>query len=225
MSYILEALRKSEQERNADKVPDLSTSHTHIQKQRKTNYFWWIVGIVIMLSNGLYLVYLVSEKPQIMESSPKVVMEPNQHTGINKEVKNNIAIDETRVNDVISPPQVTSEPKPFAELVQETEKAIENEPIVETRVDNKIDFLDRAALSDITELPYTIQQQLPDMVYSTHIHVKDGGSFIIINGKSLSEGMYIDRDLSIIKILSDGIVLDYNGRRFFMASMTNWGQN
>ncbi len=85
--------------------------------------------------------------------------------------------------------------------------------------------LDKAALPDISDLNYDFQQQIPDMDFSTHVYVSDGGSFIIINGKSLSEGMSVARGLVVQQIISDGIVLEYRGRRFFLASMTNWLQN
>jgi len=230
MSYILEALRKSEQERNADKVPDLTTNHTQIHTQSKPNYFWWIFGIAIVLSNGIFLVYKLNEKPQRAETTAKVVIEPNQQTEVKKEVVSRIESQKT-FDDVSS--NNSTSIKTTAVTRVESQKQIVQQPVVEKEevfvteptVENKAVFLDRATLPDITELPYSVQQQLPDMEYSTHIHVKDGGSFIIINGKSLAEGMNIDRDLKILQILSDGIILEYNGRRFFMASMTNWGQN
>jgi len=77
---LLEALRKSEQERNADRVPDLATHHTHIHKQPKNHYFWWILAIAIVLSNGTYLLYKLTEKPQPQETVSKVVIESAQET-------------------------------------------------------------------------------------------------------------------------------------------------
>ena len=42
MSYILEALKKSEQERNPEKVPDLSTHHHHVTEQKTSKNKYWV---------------------------------------------------------------------------------------------------------------------------------------------------------------------------------------
>jgi len=228
MSYILEALRKSEQERNADRVPDLATHHTHIHKQPKNHYFWWILAIAIVLSNGTYLLYKLTEKPQPQETVSKVVIESAQETATATQPRGNNEQQQaerepaaTQQNSTetaeqnIQPQQFTREP-----VTQNTQPIIAP-PVMESKT---VSF-NKADLPDITELPYTVQQQLPDLDYSTHIHVKEGGSFIIINGKNLGEGMNVDRGLKILQILSDGIVLEFKGRRFFLASMTSWKQN
>ncbi|MCP4272161.1 MAG: general secretion pathway protein GspB, partial [Gammaproteobacteria bacterium] len=92
-------------------------------------------------------------------------------------------------------------------------------------VEQKPSLIDSSMIPDINALSYSIQQQLPEMEYTTHIHVKEGGSFIIINGRSFGEGQQITRGLTIEQIQSDGIILDFKGRRFFMPSMTDWLQN
>ncbi|MEL0067242.1 MAG: hypothetical protein VW874_03145 [Gammaproteobacteria bacterium] len=53
MSYILEALKKSEQERNPDKVPDLSTHHRAIATEEKSGFPWvWLVIVLVVINLG-----------------------------------------------------------------------------------------------------------------------------------------------------------------------------
>ena len=210
MSYILEALRKSEQERNPEKVPDLETHHRHVIGQEKKPYPYWILGVVLVLINGAVLFYLFDKEPAVIVESIPVI---TQETIIEPEVENK--------------PKVEVEAKPEPEIVN----VIPDIAVVETTVTSAPapapearPTLDSSSVSDISELPYDLQRQIPDMDFSTHIYVRDGGSFIIINGKSLSEGMIVVRGMRLVKILSDGIILEFKNRQFFMTSMTSWVQ-
>ncbi|RLA03021.1 MAG: hypothetical protein DRQ47_05905 [Gammaproteobacteria bacterium] len=90
---------------------------------------------------------------------------------------------------------------------------------------NKISELERAALKNIADLNYNYQSQIPDMDFSTHIYVNDGGSFVIINGKSISDGGYISRGLKVVEITARGVILEFKDRRFFLSSMVSWQGN
>ncbi|MCP3673098.1 MAG: general secretion pathway protein GspB [Gammaproteobacteria bacterium] len=205
MSYILEALRKSEQERNPEKVPDLETHHRHVVGQVKKSFPFWILGVVLLLINGLALFY-VFNKETIPE--PEMVVQ--------KKV-------EIPTAEIVQP-----EPEPEPEPENVNVNVIPEPVVVETIVASAPapkPTLNSSSVSDISELPYDLQRQIPDMDFSTHIYVRDGGSFIIINGKTLNEGMIVARGLRVIKILSDGIILEFRNRQFFMVSMTNWVQD
>jgi general secretion pathway protein B len=74
MSYILEALRKADQERMAGSVPDLEADH---ESPRKTGryYLWvWVLGIILAL-NGLLLVVLLLQDAQ-EQAAPVVAVRP-----------------------------------------------------------------------------------------------------------------------------------------------------
>lgn len=229
MSYILEALKKSEQERNPEKVPDLATHHRQISHQEKSKLPYWIFGIALVVINGLVLLYLIEPKP-----IPKTVSSEPQTEKANVESKPDISepAAETYSGKIEQLPIVDNKPSSIADerlpvIVEDA--PIEVAAIMEAQVVDtpaiKDNSLDRAAIPDISELSYNIQQQIPDMDFSTHIYVGDGGSFIIINGRSLSEGMNVQSGLRVLQILSDGIILEFKGRRFFLASMTNWQQD
>ena len=209
MSYILEALRKSEQERNPEKVPDLATHHRHIANPEKSKSLYWVLGVVLILINGFVLFYLMNKKPEVVETVVTPVVEqpvpapipaPEIITLPKEDVIKEVVVAEKSVEEIIAEVPVTTIPKTTSSF-------------------------ERAVIPNISELDYDLQRQIPDMDFSTHIYVRDGGSFIIINGQSISEGMSVVRGLRVTEILSDGIILEFKGRRFFMASMTSWHQN
>jgi general secretion pathway protein B len=59
MSYILDALKKSERERNLGAIPDLDT----IQEQAPIRFNWWpwLVGGLVLLNAGLGIAFLVRQ--------------------------------------------------------------------------------------------------------------------------------------------------------------------
>ena len=223
MSYILEALKKSEQERNPTKVPDLATHHHHIAVQAKPKFHYWIMAIALLSINALFVFYFMTQKSQSIE--PIQISTPSPIAEITTDAKDEISIATSEPATEIS---LASEP-PAKEIITElpvvtnsfNNTAKQQQPVLS----KTLNPLDRDSIPDISELSFSLQQQIPDMDFSTHIYVSDGGSFIIINGKNLSDGMNVTAGLRILEITSDGVILQFKGRRFFLTSMTNWQQN
>jgi general secretion pathway protein B len=59
VSYILEALKKSDQRRRRDAVPDLQTDHAPAPPQRKKRFIWPWLLIGILLLNALLLTFFL----------------------------------------------------------------------------------------------------------------------------------------------------------------------
>lgn len=241
MSYILEALRKSEQERNPQKVPDLATHHTQIQKAPRSKFPYWVILVIIIL-NGLFLLYMmdwatepavvpaVSNAPQPPSQTQPQVQTESQPTPVTKAEtvpvpsfgrENSETMVEQQTVKTEAESRVVAEAAPVAANVQSPvaePEVFKPAPVPEVK-------LDSSSVTNISDLNYDFQQTIPDMEFSTHVYVSGGGSFVIINGKSLGDGMAISRGLVIKKIVSDGIILEFRGRRFFLMSMTNWQPN
>ena len=77
-------------------------------------------------------------------------------------------------------------------------------------------------LPHISELPLAVQNQIPDLAFTTHIFVSDGGSFVIINNSSMSDGMSMGSGLVLESIVKEGVILSYRNRRFTLRSMESW---
>jgi len=112
--------------------------------------------------------------------------------------------------------------QPEVEQVIVQEQVIESNPQGNPPGNQPSYELEQASIPNIFDLEYSFQQTIPDMDFTTHIYVSSGGSFVIINGKSLSENMAVGRGLMLTQVLSDGVVLRFKGRLFFLASMTSW---
>lgn len=66
------------------------------------------------------------------------------------------------------------------------------------------------------ELPYNIRQSLPDLKLSMHVYSKDPAQrFVILNNTRMVEGDKTPDDVTLQSIRPDGVILEFQGQRFF----------
>jgi general secretion pathway protein B len=61
MSYILDALKKADRERDLGEVPDLETAHWRARRHPRPQLWVWIVG-ALLLFNGLLIVFVLLDR-------------------------------------------------------------------------------------------------------------------------------------------------------------------
>ncbi|NNJ73182.1 MAG: GspB domain-containing protein [Enterobacterales bacterium] len=239
MSYILEALKKSEQERNPDKVPDLSTQHQGTVAQRSKRFPWaWVITVVILLNIIFWYLFLF-EKPLDSSSQDEplatteepVVKKDSQaqstHRQESAKPETAVVTPQPEVVDTAPAKEETgligSKPVQEDTVIQTPEIKTEVIPTPRTSRTNLVSGFDD--LPHVSELSLSLQQQIPDLSFTTHIYVRDGGSFVIINNKSLSDGMSLGSGLVLESIVKQGVILSYRNRRFTLRSMESWTTN
>jgi len=65
MSYILEALKKADRERNLGDVPDLESAHWGERRTPGTSRWPWIVAALLLFNAGLLVYLLGREEPEV----------------------------------------------------------------------------------------------------------------------------------------------------------------
>ena len=81
MSYILDALKKSEQEREQGKVPDIKTVHTlptAAPQQHQSSWLYIVVISIVLAAGGVYLWnhFLRPSPPMAQEAAATVQVKP-----------------------------------------------------------------------------------------------------------------------------------------------------
>ncbi len=61
MSYILDALKKADRERDLGEVPDLETAHWRARRHSRPQLWVWIVGALLVF-NGLLIVFVLLDR-------------------------------------------------------------------------------------------------------------------------------------------------------------------
>lgn len=201
MSFILDALKKSEQKRRQGAVPDLLTVHERpADKPRKQSRVLYIVVSVLLVS-GLVSVLLYKVHPG-MTSNTQVHAAPPQPAPIA------VPVQAPATAAPVQPVQKEILPHAAAQVpVREEERNIE---VPESRPASKQIVLKES------ELPPAIQQELPGINISAHFYDADPAARIVsIHGNVMHEGQYVAEGLKLEKITPEGVILDYKDYRFF----------
>lgn len=90
MSYILDALKRSEQERHQDKMPSFSAESMIIQTKQNKTHWWPYVLIVVLIVNAVGLFFYNRDTPFTADTSQSSYTE-NQETFNKQSVNTNKA--------------------------------------------------------------------------------------------------------------------------------------
>lgn len=198
MSYILEALKKSEQERHRGRAPDLQALHT-VPAQTDHPRRWWplALALALLLNAGLLLIW----RPwQAARPEPAAI--PATSTTAPTPPKPAVA---PPVLQVQSPaPQAAPAPAntTLPPATQTSAPAAPTQP-QEKRI---------LALSD---LPPDVRRGIPEMSFAVHLYsAKPAERMVSINGKMLKEGQEVSPGLQLLEITADGMVFGYQGYTF-----------
>jgi general secretion pathway protein B len=210
VSLILDALKKSEQERRRDKGPDLQTIHQPPMPantaSRSRTGIW--LGVLVLVNCAAVGVWWWQRTPQSAPKQEAVVQAASPAA-------------------VAAPAQETSPPKPAEEPVKPVQEAAEYTryaPASATAVNPASSAGKSAApVQEISELPDSVRNTLPAMTFSFHVYSGDPQRrTIIINNRRLREGDAIDAGMTLQEITEDGVIIAMNDRRVHISVLSGW---
>ncbi|WP_150913304.1 general secretion pathway protein GspB [Marinobacter halotolerans] len=232
MSYILDALRKSESERRQGRVPDLGqqVQLVHKPKKRSSTVALWI-GIGLIL-NAVVLAVVFWQPPQTFTATDQP--EPaSKSMPIESE-----PAPRPEAQPVAEPaPERESEPEAVRPVEPEPETSVvpsdrpvprerptiivpspalsgQSQPTGETATGSQVPHL--------LEMPLAFQRALPDLVFNSHIYASEPSSRrVMINSHYLKAGDSFD-GIRVQTITEDGVVLSKDGRSFRVGIVSNW---
>lgn len=234
MSYILDALKKSEQERGHGNVPGVQTVHSSsLNYRNEKRSYWPYILISAVILNFAAIVYFIVDKKQEAVKTAEVILEKDIEVAtreldttdttdlITDKIESrqapaatSTAVETTAISDTATTPSITKQEK-FPAVSKQVESdysaAIEDTP------ENNSDII------EFFDLPESIQQQLPAIIVSAHVYSENPlQRSIVINNNFLEEGEYVLDDLILYEITPDGAVFDYKDTRFHYGIVNSW---
>jgi len=218
MSYILDALKKSEQQRDHGKIPDVQTVHSSSLNYRNDKKaIWPYILITAVILNLIAIVYFIVDKNSVKITT---VVE-------NTRIKTEVDVDTLRPtpneeNNNIESPTKTPEKIRTNETVQikpslPTPVNKITPAVITTQNDTQEDIVEYFDLSESTRL------QIPTITVSAHIYSSNPVQrSIVINNKFLEEGDYVLDNLILHEITTDGAIFDFNGTLFRYGVVAGW---
>lgn len=198
MSYILDALKKSEQERGAQRASDRSTAQeTPIVVQ----YNWPAIGGLLLLLNVLLGGLLVwwNHSASVPEATASTA--PAPATEIASEPKE------------VTPVSISNAEQPLNTLITPAAPAVRPAHIQAAPR--------RVSTASITDAPFLrtlseqFQRSVPAMTVNIHVYSpQTDQSILYINNRQYRAGETLDNGARLEAIVPDGAVLSYNGEAF-----------
>lgn len=106
------------------------------------------------------------------------------------------------------------------ETTTPTAPASKPKATVETNeVEKLADFI---AVKNIRDLPSTIQDAIPTLMYTDHIYANTHLDIIMLNRMPLRNGDISPEGVRVEKIVEDGALLVYKGQRFKIYALNSW---
>ncbi|HED19191.1 MAG TPA: hypothetical protein ENI74_06785 [Gammaproteobacteria bacterium] len=224
MSYILEALKKAELQRDIGQVPGIGSEYEKPARTAVGNWIWIVAAVLVL--NLVLLIYLLwpasdletasQYGPGLSQREP-VIREPAQVS---------------RPAPVVEP-SVPAEPEPTLSAAPEEPKPVLPAPVVEPLAPAESEpelAMDvqpvEAAVTDIYSLP--VWPQIPDRLFRQlsggihlDVHVYSDlpqDRFVLVNlrkyrtGERLQEGPLVD------EITPEGVILSFQGEQFLVRA-------
>jgi general secretion pathway protein B len=229
MSYILDALKKSEQERGHGTAPGIQTTHSSSLNYYSNKSHWWpyalVFVIAINLAALLYFVLLKDDAP-----GNKVAVAQLATTAAQSSPGPTVSMTQAPVSQA---PVGQADKAPPVRMANVEPAPIQAEPVIPPAETSPASSSDHqanqaSAQSDFTavdrdELPYDIQQHIPIMEFSAHVYSTNPMQrSIVINGRFMEEGDNLGSDLVLNEITPEGAVFDFQGYRFHQGVVSSW---
>jgi len=214
MSYILEALRKSAEERRRQQesgpfpytVPTIPPPSGSRRRSRQTV---WLVSLTIVLSaavSSLAVWYLTARNPL----KPPAVENASTAASFATDKRNGL------------PPQALSEEKGRIDRQDDLSPEARSTPSTRTPDAQEISPVRQEGPASqqntpprLEELPLAIRAAIPELKFSGHVYSPTPSRrMIMANASIVREGDMITPQLKLEEITEDGLLLDYQGTLF-----------
>lgn len=209
MSYILDALKKSDQKRKQGDVPDLQSIHVPLTVEAQVSR--WPYVIIIFLLMGLVFLLgwmrpwqtVVIERP-VSQGHQLLLQEEKEPVLVEQPVPEMVAADQADMSESNRQPE-----QPVRSVVQPA--------VVETKE------IEQLSVPHLEELPELIQQAIPDMSFAGHVYSSNPVQrSVIINGSAMGEGDLVIDGLKIEQITRKGVIFDYQAQLFRIDILQDW---
>ena len=206
MSYILDALKKSEAQRSRGVVPTLLAPH---QTPLRRNVIGWVVAAALLVNAVVFAVWVYWPSTKPSPPSP-----PSGSVGTSAAAASPVS----RTPSVGAPTTMPTAPATVETTAQQP-KAPGIPP------DTPPAAAAYAPSTNIGESPAMPESDAtaPRYRFSTHVFASDPSMrAVTLNGKRYTEGDTIDAGVRIKEITETGVVLDVDGRSVSVDVLQGW---
>ena len=202
MSFILDAIKKSEAERKKSQQTDIyslqdqdiarPSVHTH-----RSRWLLLCFSLIILVLTGWYL-------------WPPLLNHMSEFDAAHKDVSASVVAEDA-----------LDQKETFVSVVEIASTATSDELMPINSINDSLP--PNHQIKELWEQPVSFQNQLPTLDFAFHVYseVVEQRTFII-NDRRLTEGQMIARGLKLHTITESGVILFYQDRFFHVDVVTQW---
>jgi general secretion pathway protein B len=215
MSFILDALKKSESERHRHSGPVLMDLRIAPPRRRLPIWAWVIAGVLLV--NLLLLVWVLWLAPDHHAAAPA-----------------SAAVAPTAAPQIVAAPAVvppaapqTAAPQvaapvvsaaPLPETLPPIATAVPQPAVAATPPPANTSVIDTTNLPRVQDL-IAAGTGLPPLRLSLHVFdAAPANRYVLLNGTRLREGEFTPEGVKVLQIAPAGVVLEWRGRRMFLSA-------
>lgn len=219
MSYILDALKKSEQERGHGSAPNVQTLHSsslnyHANKKQLWPYFL-LAAIAINLAALLYFIIARDDVETTVHAQRSMTETPSALSGTSQ----------TAVNEAVAAARASGQTesviyKPVSMPGPARRTAL---PVTQAALSETRQSQGNRTVVEMDELPLDVLQHIPVLEFSAHVYSSNPiQRSIVINGRFMEEGDWLAANLFLSEITPDGAIFDFQGQLFHQGVVSAW---
>ena len=200
MSYILDALKKSDQQRQRGTTPTLPSAQAATVAPKQSSSVVYGVLAAVLLCAGIAIGWLHPWQTE----QPVHAAEPFATRPAN--TSQTVLTPRPEQSEMA---EKSEQKLPTPNLMPAAPTYSPKEPISPATADQE------QKATPFAELPLTIQQEIPEMKIQLHSYSNKAiNSIVSINSRMLKEGDSLAPGLRLEQITPDGVILSYKGYRF-----------
>jgi len=215
MSFILDALRKSEKQRQNTAAPGIADARVKTPSQSKGHWKWVVAALLLVNSVLLAVLWLrneSSDQPTVATASSATAASRSPAAGsrrlTNELPARNITADSVPTKTQTNEQSPIEKPKPTSALDKRAQ-LVTSQP-ERSKSDSSLPSMESLQLQGLITLP---PQRIDLHVYSDIPSER----FVFINMKKLREGSQLSDGPVISEVTPDGVIMTYSGYRFVLT--------
>jgi general secretion pathway protein B len=217
MSFILDALKKSEIERQRQSMPGLMDAPTS-SRRRRLPLWAVILGCLLAINIVVLIVVLMRNgAPSVASASARHEAPPAEKPPVVEEHFSPLSQAPVYAPEIPVPPaeapanESAQAPHAMAQRAAPHTFRHPDPVLTEEEADND------EVLPTINEINLTGAQALPELHLDVHVYAtKPSDRFVFINMRKYKEGNTLQEGPVLERIRRDGVVLNYQGLRFIL---------
>lgn len=242
MSYILDAIKKTESGQKDGDVPNLSSEHQHTAFMEDTDNKRWIFPLLVVIAIlAAVVIWLLLKPAHQLPVSESVVM---NHQPVAQERQPQLTPAETTTQEAAPVEQIKSQSDSLTsnpQLVIKKAPLEVKQPVVQKQPESVVETVSRRPVTEVVQdsvqqpvdvaksnnsepvfLAAIDHEHWPTLIYTTHIYATEPGDrFVMLNGKAYSIGDTITKGMVIADIMENDLLVEYQGQKVIVPGLTD----